>query len=211
MIDYFRILVPVLLYMNKIQSHKTLLALKKGDKDAFALIYLDFFDKLSKYVYTLSDDEHLAQDIAQDVLMTLWHRRKVLFIKTSLNAYLYKNAYHNFTDYYKKKKREKSLVTTLQIEAIQELEMENESVYSSEKLKLLLEIIDRLPEKRKEIFILHKLRNYHHKEIAEMLNISVRTVENQISRALASIRKEIANNSSKSELLSLFVTIFLDP
>ncbi|TGV02125.1 RNA polymerase sigma factor [Flavivirga rizhaonensis] len=170
---------------------EVLSALKSGDQNAFKTIYLAYYDKLCRYANSLSNNTTNVEDIVQEALMYLWQKREDITINSSLNAYLYRAVYNRFIGEIKKNKRELTLMYELQLSAI----LEFESFEDSKKehyLQLLEDIISKLPEKRKEVFVLSKIKNYKYKEIASMLKISERTVENQIRRAFITIRKEVS-------------------
>ncbi|GAA3617527.1 RNA polymerase sigma-70 factor [Flavivirga amylovorans] len=164
--------------------------LKEGDENTFKHIYSANYDKLCKYVYSLSNNASLAEDVVQDTLMYLWQKREDMHIRSSVSAYLYRSAFNRYMDICRKEKRQKTLMDDLKLSAIIEFEGFEED--KKEQYFVLLEnIINKLPEKRKEIFILNKINSYKYKEIADMKGISVRTVESQIRKALITIRKEV--------------------
>lgn len=169
---------------------RLLAALRMGNKDAFAYIYLTYHNKLCKYAYSMSDNAHLAEDCVQDVFLKLWSSRESLEIQTSLNAYLYRCVHNAFLDGWRKDSRKKSLIEELRLETVMELEEQMQRT-EDERIPHLMNAIEKLPEKQKQIFILNKLKNYRYKEIAEMKNISERTVEGQIRKAMITLRKEM--------------------
>lgn len=195
----------------KISKHEEKLLLKRlrlGDSDAYSEIYKIYHPKLFRYAYTLSKNTNLAEDIVQEQLMRLWTKKEKLDI-ASLNAYLYKLVFNGYMDYYSAEKRKLSLHEQLRMEAVMEVE-NTDTAQKEERLAILNKIIAQLPEKRREIFILNKLKNYEYREIAEIKGISVRTVEGQIRKALITIRSEIAGmKSSKNLHLLLFLESFL--
>ncbi len=178
-----------------IPDKELIIAIKKGDKEAYSKLYLAYCTKLCKYIYSLSPNYKQAEDIVQDTLLDIWTRRDELNIKTSLNNYLYRSVHNKFINLYRKDMRRQSFLDGLYLdglytEAIVELdslEQDNKEV----RLSALQKIIDKLPQKRKEIFILSKLNNYKYREIAEMRNISERTVETQIRIAMMTVREEM--------------------
>lgn len=180
--------------LQKSNDKAIIARLKKGDSDAFTQVYKAYYEKLCRYVYSLSSDEKIAEDIAQEQLMQLWVKRDSLNI-LSLNAYLYRSAFNKYINIYKQEQRKNSLINELRVDSL--IEVENSSEQLKEKrLSILRKIIDDLPEKRREIFILSKINNYKYKEIAEMKNISERTVESQIRKALITIRLEVSKINS---------------
>ncbi|MDC6367789.1 MULTISPECIES: RNA polymerase sigma factor [Flavobacteriaceae] len=175
-------------------DEKLINAIKKGDKTAYAVLYRAYYNKLCTYIYSLDEDGKRAEDIVQDVLLKLWVNRADLKIYSSLNAFLYRTAHNAYLDFYRKDKRRYALLRELRIEATIEFEAtDNEE--KETKLSRLRNIINQLPQKRKEIFILNKFQNFKYKEIAQMRNISERTVESQIRKAMSTIRKAVSKNN----------------
>ncbi|WP_346883506.1 RNA polymerase sigma-70 factor [uncultured Algibacter sp.] len=192
---------------NNDKDSKLLERLRLGHKDAFTQIYKTYHAKLFRYVVSLSKDVTIAEDLVQEQLMQLWVNRETQSI-TSLNAYLYRSIYNKYLNFYNTEKRQLTLKETLRIEAIIEIENEDEDI-KAKRLNAIKKIINNLPEKRKEIFILSKLNNYEYKEIAKMRNISERTVESQIRKALITIRHEISLLRDAGTLIFLlYINIF---
>lgn len=190
--------------MNSAEDNDILLKrLKQGDKDAFTQIYSTYHPKLCRYLFSISRDETLSEDIVQEQLMHLWIKRDTQII-VSLNAYLYRSVYNKFLNHCNTEKRQLSLKEKLRMQAVIEVES-TDSTVNKKRLKLLKEIIEKLPEKRREIFILSKLNNYEYKEIAAMRNISERTVESQIRKALITIREEVARLKDEGDATILFL------
>lgn len=176
---------------SKQKEQQVIASLKKGDKHAFALIYSEYYAKLIRYIFAISDSDSQAEDVVQDTFLYIWKNHKKLKNEGAFSAYLYKCSHNFFIDKYRKESRRFKLIEQLRQEAFLELEYAEKEV-KEKRLTALLKIIDQLPEKRKDIFILYKLNNYRYKEIADMRNISVRTVESQIRKALITIKQQVA-------------------
>ncbi len=181
--------------MYKNQHNDNILAalLKKGDKDAYTVIYTTYYNKLCVYVYTLCNDSKKAEDIVQNVFTKLWVNRKKITIHSSLKAYLYRSAHNAFLDDCKTLQKRYKLADQLRMEAVIEFEEADNST-KDKRLKELYRTIDTLPKKRKQIFIMNKLQSLKYKEIAAILKISERTVESQIRKALITIRNVISSD-----------------
>ncbi len=163
---------------------------KTDSQEAFSQLYRIYFEKLSRYIYTLCSDKYQSEEIAQETLLILWKNRKKIKAHTSLNAYLYRSAYNNYINLYNKNKKRAEHIEEFRLNTIIALE-ELDTKPIDKRLDQLQKIINDLPPIRKEIFILNKLQNYTYKEIAKMRNISERTVESQIRKALITIRAAI--------------------
>lgn len=164
-------------------------ALQQGKADAYAYIMDAYHHKLCLYAYSLSKDNQLARDIVQNVMLRLWKKRKGLLTDGNLRSFLYRSVYHEFLDQYRHRKfilnLEKEYMTALD-RVVHEDESHLERLIQHVKKE-----IEELSPKCKEIFLLSKKEGLTHVEIADHLKISVKTVENQMSRAYAQIRKKV--------------------
>jgi len=181
------------------QNYTELFAkIKNDDIKAYESVYRIFYVKLCRYLSNFCSEKTIVEDIVQDVLINLWAKRKGIEINTSLESYLYKAAYFSFLDYYRKHKRINENLEQIRYALVNEVE--HETTENKEKqVKVLHTAIETLPSKCKEILLLNKYEGYRYKEIAEHLNLSVKTVENQMGRAFSIIRKYI--NSATISLL----------
>lgn len=164
--------------------------LKKGNEDAFAYLMDTYYNKLCVYAKSLCRDVFLAEDIVQNVLERIWEQRRKLKDTFPLNSYLYQSVYNEFIDQYRKK----SALLTLEEVYIKTLNtiLKEEDTSELNKLIALVEHeIQNLPPKCKEIFIMGKQEGLTYAEIAEHLNISFRTVENQMSKAFNILRAKL--------------------
>ncbi|WP_299669718.1 RNA polymerase sigma factor [uncultured Polaribacter sp.] len=164
--------------------------LQNGDEEAYASLVDAYHHKLCVYASNLINDGLSAEDIVQTVFINLWKRRKKLTIKVSLESFLYKAVYYEFINQYRKKmtalKVEKRYYHHLEavIEDYDEAKIEN-------AMKMVFATIQYLPPRCKEVFILSKKNGLSNIEIAEHLNISIKTVESQISKAFKVLREKL--------------------
>ena len=168
--------------------------LKKGNEDAFAYLMDTYHKKLCVYAKSLCRDIYLAEDIVQNVFENIWKKRKGLKEVYSVKSYLYKSVYNEFINQYRKK----TSLLVLEKEYIDILNTIIEDYDTSDFTRLIALVkqeIDVLPPKCKEIFIMGKQEGLTYIEIAEHLNISFRTVENQMSKAFAIIRKKVGEKT----------------
>lgn len=172
-------------------SEKDLIAsIKKGDEASYKLVYLNLYEQLCSYIFNFTKDSSEAEDIVQETFVKLWTKRTSLNIDGALKAYLYRMAYNLFIDTYNKNKKMDKALEAFQFNSLLELINDDETIYQ-EKLKNIENAINELPPKCKEIFVLSKKDNMRYKDIASHLNISIKTVENQVSKALSLIRKKV--------------------
>lgn len=169
--------------------------IKKGCKAAFRYAFDYFYVSLCNYLSNLIHNPDLAEDIVQEVFITLWNKRKTIIITTSLKKYLYKSCYNRYIDIYRKNQRTYKKLEELRYVKLMELQ-EEDLTLKQEKLERLQEVIENLPPKCKQVFLLSKYEGLKYLEIAQKLDISVKTVENQIGKAYNKLREEFAVSES---------------
>lgn len=178
---------------------------KHQDVRFFENIFRTYFSPLCKVVFKLVKDREASEDIVQDVFMKLWNRRNDLQLNTSIKSYLYKAAINTALNHIKTQKK------STKVEDFEDGAMELVSVGTEEILSFkevqekLAKSLDKLPPKCKAIFILIKYEDMSYAEASQALEISVKTVENQMGKALKHMRTEM--QEYLGYLLSLFIIL----
>lgn len=184
-------------------SSNLIVKLRAGDDSCFKEIYdlyhFKVFCFVKKYTAQLAD----AEDVTQNVFIHLWKYRSKLDPDTSLEAILFKSSKQEISKWYKKQNRifsveKEHLIKELDTAA----EQENDIEVQFEKIEHLL---NKIPEKRRKIFSLHKFDDLSYKEIAIEMNMSPSAVANQISKTLQFLKK----NSVKNHELYWFTLFFI--
>lgn len=175
--------------------------LKKGNEDALNHVYKLYYSELYNYTKALCGDDDLAKDIVQETMIKIWRKGSTLNIQSSLRGYLLKSIYYHFIDTQRRIIKETNKLNLLKQEALFEFsEISSEDL---ENLYLAIDLeIENLPTQCKEVFLLGKKEGLKYKEIADKLNISIKTVERHMSIALKKLRKKL-NNSTYSLFLLL--------
>lgn len=163
------------------------------NNELFDKLFIQYSKPLFYYASKFVDDE-AARDIVQDVFMKLWSDSSIT-IKHSLNSLLFKMVRNSCLQYLEKQK----VRTKYAESAKQKLQEEELRFYMEEKTSLieqelenkLNEVLNGLPERCRQVFVMSRFENKKNKEIAEELDISVKAVEKQITKALATIRAEM--------------------
>jgi len=177
-------------------------ALKVGESKAYTYLVNSYHHKLCVYAYNLTNDHTLSEDIVQNVFMNVWKQRHKLKEDFVIKSYLYKSVYNEFIDQYRKHKKVLAL-EKYHIEALSAI-VEEEDKNSFEKLIKLVKLeIENLPPKCKQTFLLSKKEGLTNIEIAEYMNVSIKSVEAHITKAFRLIRKK-----TKIELESILIIIF---
>ena len=159
-----------------------------GDHKAFRSLFDVVYDSLVAYITTFTLDRENAKDIAQQCFANLWDKRKELNEVLSLRSYLFSMAHNLYIDQYRKEQSKSRLYDQLKIEALSKRINEPE-VTTNERAKKLTALVERLPPKCRQILLLNKKEGKKYQEIAEILGISVKTVESQMRIAYQKIRE----------------------
>src|SRR5690606_15097160 len=167
-------------------------ALRSGDSKAYTMLVDIYHHKLCIYAYNLINDKQAAEDIVQNVFIRTWKNRNRLKCDFEIRSFLFKSVYNEFIDEYRKQK----LVVPLEKKYIDALTtiVENEDEYALErKIKLVKREIQNLPPKCREIFMLSKQDGLTNIEIAEYKQVSIKSVEANITKAFSILRQSIGD------------------
>lgn len=133
-----------------------------------------------------------AEDLVQDVFLKIWQKRTFLFLKDGIKTYLYRSVQHACLDYLKHQEIESTYInvvtTKLKIQEIYYNDNPQSLFSEDEQLTRIYNEMNRLPEKCREIFMMSYMEERKTSEIAVLLNISKRTVEAQLYKALKILR-----------------------
>jgi RNA polymerase sigma-70 factor (ECF subfamily) len=176
--------------------------LKDGDPSAFDLLFIRYSSKLFYFVNKYLNSREESEEIVQDVFLNLWRHKKEIRSEEAFKSYLYKIALNNIRNYFVKKQvreKHKQLIAHEYLTVSGDDEPDYEAV-----MKQVDRLIERLPEKRREIFLLSRKEGLDPAEIAQYLGISESTVKNQLSSAMAFLKDE-AKKKGLSGLLYLFL------
>lgn len=166
-------------------------SLKKGDTRAYQTVFDKYYTRLFSYIKTYTKNDSNAEDIIQETFIRLWENKESINVDASILAFLHKIAYNIFIDTYRKGKRNQSLLDALSYEAITESIEEEEGITRIKKVQMVKKSIEELPPRCREIFKMSKYEGLKYIEIAEALNLSIKTVEVQMSKAFSYIRQQV--------------------
>ncbi len=165
--------------------------------EEFHEIFLELYPDLCLYAARFVNDFDTSKDIVQDVLLKFWEENHKLLNKKLIKPYLYKAVKNRALNYNKRERRNTgldSLLAELNDELKDSKSHDIISEISFKNLQKDLEnAIDELPEQRQKIFRMSRFDELKHKEIANKLNLSPKTVETQIYRSLIFLRKKLKN------------------
>lgn len=167
--------------------------IREGDKLAFKHLFNLYFIPLCRFIDLYLHNHEETEELALDLFMYVWEHSKELQIKISLKAYLFQSARNRALNILRNRKETASL-DEIQTEMLHdndypEIEME-------ELNRLIRKAVCSLPDKCREVFKKSRINNMSNQEIANSMNISIKTVEAQITKALKHIRRHLGEGYS---------------
>jgi len=159
-------------------------------KKDFENIFNTHYSNLCAYANNFLKDFDASEEVVQEILFKLWTNRDKIIITTTIQSYLFRSVRNASLNVLKHVNIREDYKVQHEYEREDELSSEDEMIVSELDQKIR-EAIDQLPIERKKVFILSRYEGLKYKEIAEKLNISVSTVENQMVKALKFLREEL--------------------
>lgn len=164
---------------------------KADDLRSYEVIFNKYFKELYRFAYGYIRDATIAEEISQEVFLYMWDKRKKIEIQTTLKTYLYsatKNKCLNYIKLELPRQRAMSDVSEVMLSVSEERKDEGEN----ELLKKHIQsAIDNLPNKCRQIFMLSRNAGMTYEEIAEEMDLSKKTIENQMGIALRKLRESL--------------------
>ena len=176
-------------------SERLIAELREGKEKAFAHVFRMYYSPLLNYAGRILKDVELANDVVQECFCRLYERRKEIRKEFQVRPYLYKSVYNSCIDAIKHQKVENNYINQELLDFYFSKVVETpeaEQALLDEDLKgAIQDAINKLPERCREIFVLSKVDGLSNKQISEQLNISMKTVEAQMTTAFVRLRKEL--------------------
>jgi len=166
-------------------------ALKAGGTTAFEMVFRTYYQPLCNYAYTFVHDRDEAEEIVQSTFLNIWEKRDNLAIHTGVKPYLYAMVRNACLNVLKHEKVKQQHVAVEMAVADRSVESTTRSVLASELETRIHHAMDKLPEQCRLVFKLSRFEELKYGEIAEQLNISIKTVENQMGKALRIMREQL--------------------
>jgi len=179
--------------------------LQKGDVEAFDLIYDKYSGKLYAFGLKYRKSRAEAEELVQSVFLKVWENHKNLKKELSFKSYLFTIAYNDICKLFRKRNYQKKFIDdTLYENSQSSTEIEDGIDYQS-VMERVQQIVNKLPERQKTIFLKSRQEGKSSKEIAKEVGLSPGTIDNYISEALKFIRSRLKN---KSLPVLLFFSLF---
>jgi RNA polymerase sigma-70 factor (ECF subfamily) len=165
--------------------------LRSGDEQVFEEIFRTYYERLCNYANTILNDMDEAEEMVQNAFLVVWEKHESLDIHTSMKSYLYRAVHNSCLNRVKHFK-----VRQVHGEAIKHqtdilCDDASEDLVGKELEGVINQAIDELPQQCRMVFRMSRFENLSYAEIAEQLNISVKTVENHMVKALKTLREKL--------------------
>ena len=187
------------------KESKLVKELKNGNILAFNSLFEEYSNRLYYFALNYMKNEAEAEELVQEVFTRIWETRSNLKEELSFNSYLFTIAFNIIKKHFRRKSQtteyfREYVYSDLDLQTTQQLDYNSLRTY-------LNEVVEQLPEKRRKIFQMSRFEGLNTKEIAKELNISTKTVENQLTDALKFVRTKIGKSNLGSVLFYiLFVS-----
>lgn len=175
----------------EVRDNQLFETLKAGDITAFEMLFRTYYQPLCNYAYTFVQDHDEAEEIVQSTFLQVWEKREVLEIRTGVRPYLYamvRNACLNVIKHEKVKQQHIAVEMAMGERSVESV---SRSVMASELESKIYHAMEALPEQCRLVFKLSRFEELKYSEIAEQLNISIKTVENHMGKALKIMREQL--------------------
>lgn len=179
-------------------------ALQRGEESALDELFRTHYAYLCQSVYRVLPDRVMAEDLVQEVFYELWRKREKLSIQLSWRAYLRRAAVNKTLNYIRDQKLIVDDETALPLD-MSSKESGAVELMEADELKVeIAQAVAELPERCRMVFGLSRFEHLSNKDIAERLGISIKTVENQMTKALKLLRARL-----NEHLLGIFIGFIL--
>jgi len=166
----------------------------ESDRDAYEEVFRAMYAPLVRYAASITRSKASARDLVQDVFVSLWESRRTLDPTQSLEAYLYRAVRNRAYNEYRNRRTRSDKERDIRDEPVGHLSAppDPDDAVDAQTLQKNLEVwIAELPERQREALTLSRFQGLSHDDIAEAMDISPRTVNNHIVRALRSLRERV--------------------
>ncbi len=166
--------------------------INRGDGKAFEAMYRYYYPRLGQFLMRYVYSHKIAEDLTHNLFYNIWENRKNLEPRGTLRAYLYTSARNHALNYLDKQKNRPHESLDYHLKLHGQENKSAESIEYKEFSRAVKVAVSQLPDRRRQIFLLHREDKLTYKEIAETLGISIKTVETQMSRSLKFLGEKLA-------------------
>lgn len=174
--------------MNDSELNKLIQNMMAGDRESFNLVFRRFYTPMVRFCMRFVGDVDVASEIVQDLFVRLWTGREKLNISSSFESYLMRSVRNASISYINKERSHEEVHQRLAMEDVDNIDP-SEQLQSKGLEAAYSQVLASMPEKRREVFLASRFDGLKYAEIAEKLNISVKTVEAHMGAAIKQLRE----------------------
>lgn len=174
--------------MNDSELNKLIQNMMAGDRESFNLVFRRFYTPMVRFCMRFVGDVDVASEIVQDLFVRLWTGREKLNISSSFESYLMRSVRNASISYINKERSHDEVHQRLAMEDVDNIDP-SEQLQSKGLEAAYSQVLASMPEKRREVFLASRFDGLKYAEIAEKLNISVKTVEAHMGAAIKQLRE----------------------
>ncbi len=178
--------IEIKMQLDPLSDNSLMLKVREGDLQKLGLLFERYKSILFGYFFKLSKDREVSEDLVQAVFMRVIKYKHAYRGDGSFKTWIFHIARNIQVDHWRKEKKHGTKVTTYEIE--NRLAADKDSNYSEEKLQTLERALDLLPDEKKELIVLSKLKGMKYKEIAQIMNLSEPIIKVRAFRALKALK-----------------------
>lgn len=169
--------------------------IQNGDEKAYEELFFQYYSRLCGFAVKIVGSDELAKDCVQEVFLKIWRNRENWEITHSLTVYLYRAVRNQALNNIEKQKNKRDYTQQYYDEGFHEKGEDSNSSGELESLvEKIWELAKKMPERRGMVFKLHKKHGLSYKEIAQVMDITRKTVENHMGKALQEIRDQLSHD-----------------
>lgn len=176
------------------------------DEKSFEQIFRTHFNSLCIFARKYIKDTDVCKEIVQNVFVLIWEKRATIDLQKNIKSYLFSAVYSRCMNHIRDHKKFDGNATE-HIEVLNKKDDQDieQQMHEADLNSRIQQAIESLPEKCREVFQLNRMEGLKYKEIAEKLGISIKTVENQVSKALKVLRVQLSDYIKILILLKFFI------
>lgn len=179
-------------FTNQIYYYPILTTAIQNNADSkYEELFLRYFSSLSYFAYKYIQDLDTCKEIVHNVFINIWEKREDFDFEKPAKSYLFTSVYNRCMNFIRDNKKFKSDIDISEIYNYSDFSLHSDNVEAAELESKIWQIINSLPKKCREVFVLNRFGDKKYREIASYLNISIKTVETQMSRALKTLRENL--------------------
>ena len=200
------------MYATEILSDERSLVLRliEGDEDAFCELYAAYKNRLIYFAMRFLKSREYAEDIFQDAFAVVWQGRRFINPDASFSAYLYTIVRNRILNQLRDLSNQDKLREQILSQAVNYTNETKDEIIANDLRQFISRALQQLTPRQREIFQMSRERQMSHREIAELLGISVNTVQESISISLRTLRTYLEKNSIVgADLILLLVCLNL--